>query len=59
MESTPALPLPTSDEKIMAIIMHVMPLFGLVLIGPFIIWLIKRTKAPTCGPKAQTCSTSI
>ncbi|GDY18265.1 membrane protein [Verrucomicrobiota bacterium] len=46
MESTPALPLPTSDEKIMAIIMHVMPLFGLVLIGPFIIWLIKKDESP-------------
>ena len=46
MESPPALPLPTSDEKIMAIIMHVMPFFGLVLIGPFIIWLIKKDESP-------------
>ena len=30
----------------MAIIMHVMPFFGLVLIGPFIIWLIKKDESP-------------
>jgi uncharacterized Tic20 family protein len=38
----PADPIPTQDEKNLGLIMHVLSLVGLSLIGPLIVWLIKK-----------------
>jgi uncharacterized Tic20 family protein len=41
----PADPLPTQDEKNLALIMHVLSLVGFSLIGPLIVWLIKKDES--------------
>ena len=41
----PADPLPTQDEKNLALIMHVRSLVGFSLIGPLIVWLIKKDES--------------
>ena len=43
----PALPTPaTQDEKTLAIVMHVFGLIGLAIIGPLIVWLMKKDQSP-------------
>jgi uncharacterized Tic20 family protein len=49
MESStpPSLPSPaTQDEKTLGIVMHVLGLIGLAIIGPLIIWLMKKDQSP-------------
>jgi uncharacterized Tic20 family protein len=41
----PADPIPTQDEKNLGLIMHVLSLVGLSLIGPLIVWLIKKDES--------------
>jgi uncharacterized protein len=41
----PADPLPTQDEKNLGLIMHVLSLIGFSLIGPFIVWLVKKDES--------------
>jgi uncharacterized Tic20 family protein len=41
----PADPIPSQDEKNLALIMHVLSLVGFSLIGPLIIWLIKKDES--------------
>ncbi|MEY4446542.1 MAG: hypothetical protein RL444_1655 [Verrucomicrobiota bacterium] len=41
----PADPIPTQDEKNLALIMHVLSLVGFSLIGPLIVWLIKKDES--------------
>lgn len=36
----------TQDEKTLAIVMHIFGLIGLALIGPLIIWLMKKDQSP-------------
>lgn len=46
MENPPTLPTPaTSEEKNLGILMHVLSLFGFSLIGPLIVWLIKKDES--------------
>jgi len=40
--SLPADPVPTQDEKNLALIMHVLSLVGFSLLGPLIVWLVKK-----------------
>ncbi len=43
----PSLPSPaTSDEKTLGIVMHVLCLVGFPILGPLIIWLIKKDQSP-------------
>jgi uncharacterized Tic20 family protein len=42
----PADPIPTQDEKNLGLIMHVMSLVGFSLIGPLIVWLVKKDESP-------------
>jgi uncharacterized Tic20 family protein len=44
--SLPATPIPTQDEKNLALIMHVLSLVGFSLIGPLIVWLVKKDESP-------------
>lgn len=41
----PSDPTPTQDEKNLGLIMHVLSLVGFSLIGPLIIWLIKKDES--------------
>ena len=41
----PATPIPTQDEKNLALIMHVLSLVGFSLIGPLIVWLMKKDES--------------
>jgi uncharacterized Tic20 family protein len=41
----PATPIPTQDEKNLALIMHVLSLVGFSLIGPLIVWLVKKDES--------------
>lgn len=41
----PADPIPTQDEKNLALIMHVLSLAGLSLIAPLIVWLVKKDES--------------
>jgi|APGre2960657444_1045066.scaffolds.fasta_scaffold10795_2 hypothetical protein len=41
----PADPIPTQDEKNLGLIMHVLSIVGLSLIGPLIVWLIKKDES--------------
>ncbi len=41
----PADPIPTQDEKNLGIIMHVLRLCGFSLIGPLIVWLVKKDES--------------
>ena len=41
----PADPVPTQDEKNLALIMHVLSLVGFSLIGPLIVWLVKKDES--------------
>ena len=41
----PAAPIPTQDEKNLALIMHVLSLVGFSLIGPLIVWLVKKDES--------------
>jgi len=41
----PADPAPTPDEKNLALLMHVLSLVGFSLIGPLIVWLIKKDES--------------
>jgi uncharacterized Tic20 family protein len=43
--SLPADPAPTQDEKNLALIMHVLSLVGFSLIGPLIVWLVKKDES--------------
>jgi uncharacterized Tic20 family protein len=43
--SLPATPIPTQDEKNLALIMHVLSLVGFSLIGPLIVWLVKKDES--------------
>jgi uncharacterized Tic20 family protein len=43
--SLPADPTPTQDEKNLGLIMHVLSLVGFSLIGPLIVWLIKKDES--------------
>ncbi|MBM3826288.1 MAG: DUF4870 domain-containing protein [Verrucomicrobia bacterium] len=38
----PADPVPTQDEKNLGLIMHVLSLVGFSLLGPLIVWLVKK-----------------
>ena len=44
--SLPADPVPTQDEKNLGLIMHVLSLVGFSLVGPLIVWLIKKDESP-------------
>jgi uncharacterized Tic20 family protein len=44
--SLPTTPIPTQDEKNLALIMHVLSLVGFSLIGPLIVWLVKKDESP-------------
>jgi uncharacterized Tic20 family protein len=44
--SLPADPVPTQDEKNLGLIMHVLSLVGFSLIGPLIVWLVKKDESP-------------
>ena len=44
--SLPADPVPTQDEKNLGLIMHVLSLVGFSLLGPLIVWLIKKDESP-------------
>ena len=47
LSSPPSLPVPANqDEKTLAIVMHVFCLVGLPIIGPLIIWLMKKDQSP-------------
>ena len=50
MESptTPTLPPPAAsqDEKTLGIVMHVLCLIGFPIIGPLVIWLMKKDQSP-------------
>lgn len=47
METPPALPSPvTSEEKTLGILMHCLSLFGFSIIGPLIVWLVKKDESP-------------
>jgi uncharacterized Tic20 family protein len=41
----PADPVPTQDEKNLGLIMHVLSLVGFSLIGPLIVWLVKKDES--------------
>lgn len=41
----PADPVPNQDEKNLALIMHVLSLVGFSLIGPLIVWLVKKDES--------------
>jgi uncharacterized protein len=41
----PADPVPTQDEKNLALIMHALSLVGFSLIGPLIVWLVKKDES--------------
>ena len=41
----PADPIPTQDEKNLGLIMHVLSLVGFSLIGPLIVWLVKKDES--------------
>lgn len=41
----PAEPVPTQDEKNLALIMHVLSLVGFSLLGPLIVWLVKKDES--------------
>ena len=41
----PADPTPTPDEKNLSLLMHVLSLVGFSLIGPLIVWLIKKDES--------------
>lgn len=41
----PAEPAPTQDEKNLGLIMHVLSLVGFSLIGPLIVWLVKKDES--------------
>jgi len=41
----PADPIPTQDEKNLALIMHVLSLVGFSLLGPLIVWLVKKDES--------------
>jgi len=41
----PADPVPTQDEKNLALIMHVLSLVGFSLLGPLIVWLVKKDES--------------
>jgi uncharacterized Tic20 family protein len=41
----PADPIPTQDEKNLALIMHVLSLAGFSLIAPLIVWLVKKDES--------------
>jgi len=43
--SLPADPVPTQDEKNLGLIMHVLSLVGFSLIGPLIVWLVKKDES--------------
>jgi uncharacterized protein len=43
--SLPADLIPTQDEKNLGIIMHVLSLCGFSLIGPLIVWLVKKDES--------------
>jgi uncharacterized Tic20 family protein len=43
--SLPAAPIPSQDEKNLALIMHVLSLVGFSLIGPLIVWLVKKDES--------------
>jgi uncharacterized Tic20 family protein len=45
-QTLPADPIPSQDEKNLALVMHVLSLLGFSLIGPLIIWLIKKDESP-------------
>ena len=44
--SLPSDPVPTQDEKNLGLIMHVLSLVGFSLIGPLIVWLVKKDESP-------------
>jgi len=50
MESLPTPPpaasTVTSDEKTLGIVMHVLCLVGFPILGPLIVWLIKKDQSP-------------
>ncbi len=41
----PADPLPTQDEKNLGLIMYVLSLVGFGLVGPLIVWLVKKDES--------------
>ena len=41
----PADPVPTQDEKNLGLIMHVLSVVGFSLIGPLIVWLVKKDES--------------
>ncbi|MFZ9979602.1 MAG: DUF4870 domain-containing protein [Opitutales bacterium] len=41
----PADPTPTPDEKNLSLLMHVLSLVGFSLIGPLIVWLVKKDES--------------
>ena len=43
--SLPSDPVPTQDEKNLGLIMHVLSLVGFSLIGPLIVWLVKKDES--------------
>lgn len=49
MESLTPIPVPpaavTQDEKVLGIIMHVLCLAGMPLLGPLIVWLLKKNES--------------
>lgn len=49
MESPTTPPLPptaTQDDKMLGIVMHVLCLVGFPILGPLIVWLIKKDQSP-------------
>lgn len=51
--SDPVTPLPppsigpaSQDEKTLAIVMHILCLVGLAIVGPLVIWLMKKDQSP-------------
>ena len=41
----PADPTPTQDEKNLGLIMHVLSLVGFSLVGPLVVWLVKKDES--------------
>lgn len=44
--SLPPTPAPTQDDKTLGIVMHLLCIVGFPVIGPLIIWLMKKDQSP-------------
>ena len=42
----PPSPVPTQDDKTLGIVMHLLCIVGFPVIGPLIIWLMKKDQSP-------------